>query len=762
MRRADALPPFWDDLAAQGTLGIHRARGVRRAGRRSGRAGRGGRGARARGRGRARGRRPSVVGAVLAERGAAWPRSSSPASSTARRPPRSSSPDRRRPTGAAVAPAGLVGTAPDRRRAGRRRRRSGRCVNGAVVALVLAPVAGGGLDPCGCCSRPGRRRDRRSRCRASTRPGRRRRGRSTGVVVPPARILTTVTTEPVRDLALLVSSAEAVGGARWCLDIAAEHARTRHQFGRPIGQFQGVKHRLADMLVSVEQGVAATWDAATSSPTSRTSDERGRPATPGTGPSVGAAGRRSGPRRLRGRGQRRHPGPRWDGLHLGARRPHPPAPGHDACASWSAARRRCGPRRPGSHWPATRRRLSVELPPEADDAPRRAEPGGGGAIAAMEDPAEQRRALAERGTARPALARSVGPGRRPGRAAGDRPGLRRGGAPPTQPRGRRLGPSDDHGPRHPRTDRAVGRTRPSVARSLWCQLFSEPGAGSDLAALDHPGHPGARGVVARPARRSGPRSPPAPTWGSAWPAPIPTCPSTAASPTSWSTCALPGIEVRPLREITGARAVQRGLLRRLLRARRLRGRRGRRRVAAGPHHAGQRAGLALVGLGVRRRARGGARPGGCPSRAPGPGHPRPPRRARWPRRSRSRSWACGPRCVRWAGSQPGSESSVRKLLGAEFDQRVHEFGLDLLGPDGVRSATGRRPSSAHGVLQSKCLTIAGGTSEVQRNVIGERLLGLAAGSGAGPVSEPVARASRVGAQWVDRWPSIDDGGRTDG
>ena len=32
--------------------------------------------------------------------------------------------------------------------------------------------------------------------------------------------------------------------------------------------------------------------------------------------------------------------------------------------------------------------------------------------------------------------------------------------------------------------------------------------------------------------------------------------------------------------------------------------------------------------------------------------------------------------------------------------------------------------SAHGVLHSKCLTIAGGTSEVQRNVIGERLLGL--------------------------------------
>ena len=75
------------------------------------------------------------------------------------------------------------------------------------------------------------------------------------------------------------------------------------------------------------------------------------------------------------------------------------------------------------------------------------------------------------------------------------------------------------------------------------------------------------------------------------------------------------------------------------------------------------------------------------------------------------------------GLQPGSESSLRKLLGAEFEQRVHEFGLDLCGPDGAVTE-GEAAVSAHGVLHSKCLTIAGGTSEVQRNVIGERLLGL--------------------------------------
>jgi alkylation response protein AidB-like acyl-CoA dehydrogenase len=62
-------------------------------------------------------------------------------------------------------------------------------------------------------------------------------------------------------------------------------------------------------------------------------------------------------------------------------------------------------------------------------------------------------------------------------------------------------------------------------------------------------------------------------------------------------------------------------------------------------------------------------------------------------------------------------------VGAEFEQRVHEFGLDLSGPDGAIT-DGEAAASAYGVLQTKCLTIAGGTSEVQRNVIGERLLGL--------------------------------------
>jgi alkylation response protein AidB-like acyl-CoA dehydrogenase len=75
------------------------------------------------------------------------------------------------------------------------------------------------------------------------------------------------------------------------------------------------------------------------------------------------------------------------------------------------------------------------------------------------------------------------------------------------------------------------------------------------------------------------------------------------------------------------------------------------------------------------------------------------------------------------GAKPGPESSVRKLLGVEHDQRVQEFGMLLLGPEGA-TTEGPAGQWTFGFLANRCLTIAGGTSEVQRNVIAERLLGL--------------------------------------
>ncbi|MFI6902979.1 acyl-CoA dehydrogenase [Nonomuraea sp. NPDC050394] len=67
---------------------------------------------------------------------------------------------------------------------------------------------------------------------------------------------------PVRELAAVLIGAEACGLAAWAVDTAASYAKVREQFGRPIGQFQGVKHRVAAALVALEQARAAVWDAA--------------------------------------------------------------------------------------------------------------------------------------------------------------------------------------------------------------------------------------------------------------------------------------------------------------------------------------------------------------------------------------------------------------------------------------------------------------------------------------------------------------------
>ncbi len=66
----------------------------------------------------------------------------------------------------------------------------------------------------------------------------------------------------VLDLACVALAAEQAGGARRCLEMSAGYARTRYQFGRPIGSFQAVKHKCADMLVRVELAEATAREAA--------------------------------------------------------------------------------------------------------------------------------------------------------------------------------------------------------------------------------------------------------------------------------------------------------------------------------------------------------------------------------------------------------------------------------------------------------------------------------------------------------------------
>ena len=72
------------------------------------------------------------------------------------------------------------------------------------------------------------------------------------------------------DLALVALTAEQAGGAQRCLDMAVDYAKIRMQFGRPIGSFQAIKHKCAEMLIEVESAKSAAYHAAGS-----TADELG-------------------------------------------------------------------------------------------------------------------------------------------------------------------------------------------------------------------------------------------------------------------------------------------------------------------------------------------------------------------------------------------------------------------------------------------------------------------------------------------------------
>jgi alkylation response protein AidB-like acyl-CoA dehydrogenase len=80
----------------------------------------------------------------------------------------------------------------------------------------------------------------------------------------------------VLDLACVALAAEQAGGTRRCLEMSVGYARDRFQFGRPIGSFQAVKHKCADMLVRAELAEATAREAARLADESALADETAR------------------------------------------------------------------------------------------------------------------------------------------------------------------------------------------------------------------------------------------------------------------------------------------------------------------------------------------------------------------------------------------------------------------------------------------------------------------------------------------------------
>ena len=75
--------------------------------------------------------------------------------------------------------------------------------------------------------------------------------------------------------------------------------------------------------------------------------------------------------------------------------------------------------------------------------------------------------------------------------------------------------------------------------------------------------------------------------------------------------------------------------------------------------------------------------------------------------------------AQFKGAAPGPEASILKLAGDLWTQRLSELAVELMGPAGVLAG-----DLSHALLMTRALTIGGGTSEIQRNIIAERVLGL--------------------------------------
>jgi 3-oxochol-4-en-24-oyl-CoA dehydrogenase len=497
----------------------------------------------------------------------------------------------------------------------------------------------------------------------------------------------------------LLAAAEAVGGARACADMAADYAKVREQFGRPIGTFQAVKHHCANMLVAAELATAAVWGAARTPPGGDEVELAAAIAAIQAFPAFLANAQTN----IQVHGGI---GYTWehDG-HLLLRRAGALAAAFGGDAVADDVRRLVAA--------GAEQRATVDLPPEA--AQIRAE------VRAVADrlqalpPEDQRRELIDTGYVQPHWPKPFG------RAAGaveqlvideELTGLER----PNYGIGTWIILTlIQHG-----TDDQVARwARPSLEGELvWCQLFSEPEAGSDAAA-----------VRTRATRTDG-------GWlvtgQKVWTSGAMECNRGFATVRTNPGAAkhegitmmvidmeAAGVEVRPLREATGDAVFNEVFLESVFVAdedvvgpvdagwKVARSTLGNERVSIGSGMFDLDGGIDLTDLArATEDAHAAAHEIGCLLAE---------RHAMVALNLRSAQRAV-------VGGEPGPEGNVAKLLAAEHAQRVADLALRVAGTEGL-FADGSVPV-AHALLFTRCLTIAGGTSEITRNQIGERILGL--------------------------------------
>ncbi|MDY6996898.1 MAG: acyl-CoA dehydrogenase family protein [Actinomycetota bacterium] len=274
----------------------------------------------------------------------------------------------------------------------------------------------------------------------------------------------------------------------------------------------------------------------------------------------------------------------------------------------------------------------------------------------------------------------------------------------------------------------------ATTEDIWCQLFSEPGAGSDLAGLATSAvRDGDQWVVngqkvwtslAHRAR-----------WGLLLARTDPDVPKHKGLTYFVLDMHSPGVQTRPLRQLTGQAEFNEVYLTdaRIPDTFRLGGVGDGWRVAM-TTLMNERS--ALGGSGNRRGA--GAIGDAVALWASRPDLHTPVLRDRltslWLRAEAQRLTSERSRASATMGG-PGPEGSVGKLVGAELNQHIYEFCMDLLGPEGIlygsyamsrgdQDVEDWRGPIQQRFLRSRANTIEGGTSEVMRNILAERVLGL--------------------------------------
>lgn len=510
----------------------------------------------------------------------------------------------------------------------------------------------------------------------------------------------TVLDAPVADLAVTVLAAEAAGLARWQLETAAEYAKVREQFGKPIGSFQAVKHMCAEMLLRSQQVAVAASDVAEAA-VEGDATQLSIAAAVAAAAAIDAA-KHNGRDCIQVLGGI---GFTWEhDAHLYLRRAYATAQilgGHGTWLRRVAALTRAG----------LRRQLHVDTGAAETIRPEIAATVA--QIAAL--PLEKHQAaLAEAGLMAPHWPAPYGRAASPGEqlviddelsAAGVvRPDISIGWwAAPTI-----LG----HG-----TPEQIDRFIPGTLTGevYWCQLFSEPGAGSDLAALrtkavkvDGGWKLTGQKVWTSNAHRA--------NWGICLARTNPDAPKHKGITYFVVDMSSPGIDIRPLREITGEALFNEVFLDDLFVPD---------DCVIGPVDGGWA--LARTTLANERvaMAAGGALDKGMEHLLDVLGD----RELDAAEAERLGALIVAAQVgslldqltaqMAVGGHDPGAPSSVRKLIGVRYRQTLAETIMDAHDGSGIEDSPDVRY-----FLNTRCLSIAGGTEQILLTVAGERLLGL--------------------------------------